>query len=71
MNNGILKLYLLYIFAFGIVYFLLKGPAKRLKGVENEQLTLSEEIPIDVVKLIEYMGSRENNASTTNTSSSR
>lgn len=70
MNNGKLKLYLLYIFTFGIAYFYLKGQAKKLKGVENEQLTLSEEIPIDIDKLIEYLGSLENIVSTTNTISS-
>ena len=49
MNNGKLKLFLPYIFTFGIAFFYLKAQAKKLKGVENEQLTLSEEIPIDVI----------------------
>ena len=57
MNSGKLKLYLLYIVTFGIAYFQLKGQAKKLKGVENDHLTLSEDIPIDVDKLIEYLGS--------------
>ncbi|MGL5640224.1 MAG: hypothetical protein ACRDCD_01010 [Mycoplasmoidaceae bacterium] len=70
MKDGKLKLYLLYIFTFGIAYFYLRNQAKKLKGVENDQLTLSEEIPIDVDKLIEYLGKEENIVSTSNTISS-
>lgn len=70
MNKGKFKLYLIYIFTFGIAYFYLKNQAKKLKGVENDHLTLSEEIPIDVDKLIEYLGNKKNIISTTNTISS-
>ncbi|MGL4616743.1 MAG: hypothetical protein ACRCUM_00740 [Mycoplasmoidaceae bacterium] len=70
MKNGKIKLYLLYIFTFGLAYFYLKKQAKKLQGIENDKLTLSEEIPIDINKLIEYLGKEENIVSTSNTISS-
>ena len=70
MNNGKVKLYLLYIFTFGMAYFSQKAPAKKLRDGEIEQLTLNEWIGIAADKLVECLGSLENVVSTTNTISS-
>ncbi|MGL4647712.1 MAG: hypothetical protein ACRCVI_03205 [Mycoplasmoidaceae bacterium] len=54
------KLYLLYVCTFGIAYFYLKNKAKQIAHVENEELTLSDEIKINVDQLISALGTISN-----------
>lgn len=54
------KIALFYICTLGIGYFVLKNKAKKQAQTVNTELTVTNEIPIDINKFIELLGSIEN-----------
>ncbi|WP_031488905.1 PTS transporter subunit EIIB [Ureaplasma canigenitalium] len=54
------KIILLYIFTFGIAYFVLRAKAKKRAKMHNEQLSITEKLPFDINDFYSYVGMKDN-----------
>lgn len=55
-----LKIILIYIFTFGIVYFVLKNKAKKRAKSFNKELTLSTKLPFKLNDFLNELGGIDN-----------
>lgn len=54
------KIILIYIFTFGIVYFVLKNKAKKRAKIFNKELTLSTKLPFKLDDFLNEIGGMKN-----------
>lgn len=54
------KLIFLYVFTFGIAYFVIKAKAKKHATIVNNELTLSYDIPFEINDFYNSVGGKEN-----------
>lgn len=54
------SLYALYIFTFGIAYFVIKKKAKDRANLVNDELIVSDEVPFEMEKFYNCLGGKEN-----------